>query len=67
MHKSKSGTLPADMVENSPKGAIETFVANENAFSFMSSAKWKQFLYDVLVMVKQLEIRKYFWHCRAFT
>ena len=39
MHKIKSGILPADMVKNSLKGAIETFVANENAFSFMSSAK----------------------------
>ena len=47
------------------KETIERFAASDNAFSFMSSVKgtsayWKQFLYDVLVMVKQLGIPKYF-------
>ena len=35
------------------KATVETFVASDNAFSFMSSVKrvpayWKYFLYDVL-------------------
>ena len=43
------------------KGKIEKFVASYNAFSFMSLVKgtlsyWKQFLYVVLAMVKQLGI-----------
>ena len=54
MHKNKPGTL-----------AIKKFVARDNAFSFISSVKgtpayWKQFLCDVLAMVKQLGIPTYF-------
>ena len=53
MHKIKPGTLAAGMVKNNLKGTIERFVASDNPFSFMSSAKktpayWKHFLYDVL-------------------
>ena len=53
------------MVENSFKGTVEKFVANDNAFLFMISVKgtpanWKQFLFDVLAMVKQLRIPTYF-------
>ena len=57
MHKIKSGTLTA-------KG-VESFVARDNAFSFRSSVKgppayWKQFLYNLLALVKQLVIPTYF-------
>ena len=65
MHKTKPGTLTAGMVKNNFKGTIERFAARDNAFSFMISIKrtpayWKQFLYDVLVMVKQLGVPTYF-------
>ena len=57
MHKIKPGTLTAGAVKTNFKETIERFVASGNAFSFMNSVKrtpayWKQFLYDVLAMVK---------------
>ena len=39
MHKIKSGVLTAGTAKNSFKETIEMFVANDNAFSFMSSVK----------------------------
>ena len=65
MHKIKTGTLTAGPVKSNFKGTIQRFVASDNVFSFMSSFKgtpahWKQFLYDVLVMVRQLGIPTYF-------
>ena len=65
MHKIKPGTLTAGSVQRNFKETLESFVASDNAFSFMSSVKgtiayWKQFLYDVLAMVKQLGIPTYF-------
>ena len=65
MHKIKAGTLTAGTIKKNFKGIIERFAASDNAFSFMSSVKgtsayWKQFLYDVLDMVKQLGTPKYF-------
>ena len=65
MHKIKPGTLTAGAVKSNFKKAVERFVASDNSFSFMSSVKgtpayWKQFLYDVLAMVKQLGILTYF-------
>ena len=67
MHIIKPVTLTAVMVKSNLKGTIERFFASDNAFSFMSSVKgtpayWKQFLYDVLAMVKQLEISHTFRH-----
>ena len=64
-HKIKLGTLATGIAKNSFKGTIERFVASDNSFSFMSSVRgtpayWKQFLYDVLAMVKQLGILTYF-------
>ena len=65
MHKIKPGTLTAGTVKSNFKGTRERFVAKDNAFSFMSSVKgtpayWKQFLFDVLAMVKQLGTPTYF-------
>ena len=62
MHKIKLGKLAAGMVRNNLKGTIERFVASDKLFSFMSSVKgtppyWKQFLYDVLAIIKQLGTR----------
>ena len=58
MHKIKPGTFTAGAVKSNFKRIIARFVANDNAFSFMSLVKgtlayWKRFLYDVLAMVKQ--------------
>ena len=52
------------MVKSNFKGAIQSFVARNNAFSFINSVKgipsyWEQFLYDVLDMAKQLGIPTY--------
>ena len=57
MHKIKPGTLNAGTVKTNFKGTFERLVASDNAFSFMISVKgkpvyWKQFLYNVLIMVK---------------
>ena len=57
MHKIKPGKIAAGTIKINFKGRIETFVASDNAFSFISSVKgisvnWKQFSYDVLAMVK---------------
>ena len=65
MNKTKPDTLTAGTVKNNFKRTIERFVASDNGFSFMSSVKetpayWKQFVYDVFAMVKQLGIPTYF-------
>ena len=39
MHKIKLATLAAGIVTNNFIGAIEKFVASDNAFSFISSVK----------------------------
>ena len=57
--------LQQELLKNNFKGTIKRFVASGNVFLFMSSIKgipeyWKQFLYDVLAMVKQLGISTYF-------
>ena len=48
-HKIKPGTFTTGTVKNNFKGTIKRFVASDNAFSFMSSAKgtpayWKDFI-----------------------
>ena len=70
MQKIKPGTLTAETVKNNFKRTIKRFVASDKAFSFMSLVKgtpayWKQFLYDVLAMVKHSGIPTYFltWSC----
>ena len=67
MHKIKAHAFTAGAVKNNFKGAIEKFVASDNAFSSMSSVKgtiacYKQFLYGVIAQrwVKQLGIPTYF-------
>ena len=61
IHKTEPGTLTAETFTSSFKGKNERFVSRDKTFSFMSSVKgtpayWKQFLLDVLAMVKRLEI-----------
>ena len=53
------------MVKNNFEEAIKSFVASDNAFSFIRRVKgtpeyWKLFLYDVLAMVKKLGIPNIF-------
>ena len=65
MHKIKPGTLTAETIKSNFKANVERFVASDNAFSFISSAKerppyWKHFAYHVLALVKQLGIPTYF-------
>ena len=62
MKKLKPGST---VIETNYKDTIQKFLGSSNAFSFMSSVKgtpsyWKQFLYDVLAMVKQLRIPTFF-------
>ena len=61
MYKIKSFTLTAGTVKSNFKRAIKRFAASDNTLSFMSLVKgtpasWKQFLFDVLAMVKKLGI-----------
>ena len=64
MHKVRPGTLTTRIVKYNLKGTVERFLASDKVFSFMSPFKgtptyWKQFLFDVLAMVKQLGISTY--------
>ena len=66
MHKIKPGTLTAGAEESNFKGAIEMFIARDKASSFITSVKgtpacWKQFLYNVGPMVKQLRWEELRW------
>ena len=65
MRKTKPCTFTVGTVKSNFKGTSERFIARNDAFSFMSSTKvtssyWKQFLYDLLAMVRQLGIPTYF-------
>ena len=65
MHKVENMQLTAGSVRKSYYKPVKRFPSNENAFHFMSSVKgtpayWKQFLHEVLPMVKQLGISTYF-------
>ena len=67
LHKIKPGTLTAGTVKSNFKGTTERLIASDLALVlvFLSSVKgtpayWKQFLYDISALVKQLRIPKYF-------
>ena len=65
MQKLNSCSVTAGCIRQNFKESVRKFVASNNAFSFMSSVKgtpayWKQFLYEVLAMVKQLGIPTFF-------
>ena len=65
MHKVQGMQLTAGSVRKNYKESVKRLLSNENAFHFMSSVKgtpayWKQFLHELLVMVKQLGIPTYF-------
>ena len=61
MKKVSGGNLTAGMFTNNFRATVSSFVANDQAFSFMNDVKgtpayWKRFLNEVLAMVKQLGI-----------
>ena len=65
MKKVKSGKLTAGMLSRNFKESVKSFVANDEAYSFMNTIKgtpayWKRFLFEVLAMVKQLGLPTFF-------
>ena len=59
MRKVTSNQLTAGILSSNFNEKIKEFIASEQAFTFMNSIKgtpeyWKNLLFDVLVMVKQL-------------
>lgn len=65
MQKTNSGWFAAGKIKQIYRGAIDKFVASDNTFSYMSSvtgilAYYKQLLYRVLAVMKQLGIIPYF-------
>ena len=64
-HKVQGVQLTAGSVRQNYKESVKRVLPNENVFHFISSVKgtpayWKQFLHEVLAMVKQLGIPTYF-------
>ena len=65
MKKVSGENLTAGMFSQSFKDTVKQFIANDKAFSFMSTVKgtpayWKKFLQEVLSMVKQLGSPSFF-------
>ena len=65
MQKVRGMQITADTVKQNYKESVKRLLSSENAYSFMSSVKgtpvyWKQFLFEVFAMVKQLGIPTYF-------
>ena len=64
MQKVKTNKLTAGMLSHNFNDTVKSFVANDEAYSFMSTIKgtpyWKKFLFEVLAMVKQLGLPTYF-------
>ena len=65
MQKVRGMQITAGIVKQNYKESVKRLLSSENAYSFMSSVKgtpayWKQFLFEVLAMVKQLGIPTYF-------
>ena len=65
MKKVSGQGLTANMFQDDFKNTVKSFLAEENAYTFMNSRKgspayWKNMLSDVLAMVKQLGIPSFF-------
>ena len=65
MRKVISDKLTAGMLRSNFKHKVKYFIVSDQAFTFMNGTKgtpayWKKFLFDVLVMVKQLGRPTYF-------
>ena len=65
LQKIRCSELTASSIKGNYKESIKQLLTNDNKFSFMSSLKgtpayWKQFLLEVLAMVKQLGVPTFF-------
>ena len=65
MKKVCSGHLTAGVLSQNFSEIFELFMVNNEAYHFMNTIKstpanWKKFLYEVLAMVKQLGLPKFF-------
>ena len=65
MQKVRGMQITAGTVKQNYKESVKRLLSSENAYSFMSYVKgtpgqWRQFLFEVLAMVKQLGIPTYF-------
>ena len=65
MQKIKADSLTAGMMSSNFKERVKSFIASDDAFTFMNSLKgtpayWKRFLFEVLAMVKQLGLPTFF-------
>ena len=65
MKKVSGQGLTANMFQDDFKNTVKSFLAEENAYTFMNSRKgspayWINMLSDVLAMVKQLGIPSFF-------
>ena len=65
MKKVSGSQLSAGMLSTNFKETVKTFIANDEAYRFMSSVKgtpayWKKFLFEVLAMVKNLGLPTFF-------
>ena len=65
MQKVKADGLTAGMLSTNFKERVQSFIAHDDAFTFMNTIKgtpayWKKFLFEVLAMVKQLGLPTFF-------
>ena len=65
MRKAVTTNLTAGMLSRNFKEIMHQFIASNEAFSFMNTIKrtpayWKKSLHEVLAMVKQLGLRRFF-------
>ena len=65
MQKVKADGITAGMMTSDFKERVKSFIANDDAFTFMNTLKgtpayWKRFLFEVLAMVKQLGLPTFF-------
>ena len=66
MKKMSGNNLTAGMFSQNFKETVKTFIANDEAFNFMSTMKgtpayWKKFLLEVLAIVKQFGVPPFFF------
>jgi len=59
------GDINAGQLQRNYKQTVRSFISQDKAYTFMKSVKgtpayWKNFLYDVLAIVKQLGLRTFF-------
>ena len=65
MKKALSNDLTAGMLSKNLKQRVQEFIAEDKAFSFISSIKgtpayWKKFLHQVLAIARQLRTSTFF-------